>query len=363
MNIAFLHQPNDPYAEVRIKYFIQQSHNVYSFVFHKENQQKEIDGLKIIQLPKHKAFYSITKRFIYRNVIRKYTSLYNIDVFYVINALNCYYLKASKAKLNFLELQGSDVIRSPHKFPFLKKFYKIYFKYADGITQDSIIAKENGLKYIKKDIANEIIEIGIDFSIFNDKIENNHIRKKLNLGTRPIVLHTRSLNPIYQIDTIIKSIPIIREEFNDICFLFAGSFESLDTKTKDYINQNGLSSNIHFCGWIDHDSEMKFYYQDSDVVVSVPSTDSSPFSVYEAMATKTPVVASGLPWLKGKFTPNKHLYTVPVADNKALAEAVIGILQKTIVLDLESAYNIVYKRINMLSENKKLENLLMMYLN
>ena len=51
MKIAFLHQPNDPYTEVRINYFLRQAHEVYSIVFNNKVKQKNTEGLHIIELP------------------------------------------------------------------------------------------------------------------------------------------------------------------------------------------------------------------------------------------------------------------------------------------------------------------------
>ena len=61
-----------------------------------------------------------------------------------------------------------------------------------------------------------------------------------------------------------------------------------------------------FTGRLDHNKEIKYYYADADVCVSIPSSDSSPFSVYEAMATKTPVIVSDLPWVSENFDKNEH---------------------------------------------------------
>jgi glycosyltransferase involved in cell wall biosynthesis len=236
----------------------------------------------------------------------------------------------------------------------LKTFYRILWKYADGITQDSELAKQKAKVYLPENVVNETIEIGVDFNVFNPSIEKGSIRKKYNLGGRPIIFHSRSIAKIYNLDTIIRSIPIVREQVSKICYLFTGDFESLNQGSKKYIIDHNLHNNVIFCGRLDHETEMKFYYADADITVSVPSSDSSPFSVYEAMATKTPVIVSDLPWLDGKFTHGKHLLTVPVQNELALAAAIINLINNEVILDVESAYSIVFDKINMLVENERL---------
>ena len=52
MKIAFLHQPNDPYTIVRMKYFISKGHEVISISYPKKDQnQGKIKNLKNIYLP------------------------------------------------------------------------------------------------------------------------------------------------------------------------------------------------------------------------------------------------------------------------------------------------------------------------
>jgi glycosyltransferase involved in cell wall biosynthesis len=358
MRIAFLHQPNDPYTQVRMKYFVSKGHNVYSITFNTKVVQKPLIGVNLITLP-YKLLSKVPffKRIIYSKNIRDITDKNNIEIFYVVSALNSYYLKSSKAKRNFLEIQGSDVIISPRKFPFLKYFYKHFWKYADGITQDSELAKQKASPYLPKNVINETIEIGVDFNFFNPFVKKGLVRNKYNLGKRPIVFHSRGITKLYNLDIIIKSIPVVREKMPDVCFLFTGVYSALNKVSKKFIKDQNLNSNIIFCGRLDHETEMKYYYTDADLMISIPSSDSSPFSVYEAMATKTPVIASDLPWLEGKFLPNIHLSTVPVNAQK-LADSVLGILEKHIILDLDGAYNVVFDKINMLTENKKLEQML-----
>ena len=50
MKIAFLYQPNDPYTEVRIKYFVSKGYEVFSIVFNTKVKQKPLLGVTIIPL-------------------------------------------------------------------------------------------------------------------------------------------------------------------------------------------------------------------------------------------------------------------------------------------------------------------------
>ena len=359
MRIGFLHHPNDPYTEVRIKYFVNAGHQVWSIVFPGYGRQKDLPGATVITLSPHwlnKVPFG--RRLSHAKEIGRLTADLNLDAFYVISALNSYYLKASNAKRSFLEIQGSDVIYTPEKMPLLKPFYRKYWKYAAGITQDSEQAKRKALDYMPAGVENKTIEIGVDFSLFNPTIEKGTIRTELQLGDRPIVFHSRGIKPIYNLETILRSIPAVKKDFPNVCYLFCGEESQLSDEGKDLLEKLKLRETVTFLGWVDHDGEMPYYIADADVSVSMPLTDSSPFSVYEAMAMKTPVIVSDLPWLYDKFDPEVHLIKVEATDHQKLAMAILGILAKDRSPDVDRAYDQVFQNINMEKENKKLETMI-----
>ena len=75
-------------------------------------------------------------------------------------------------------------------------------------------------------------------------------------------------------------------------FAFGGEYYS---KLKQKVTRLGLEDYVIWLGYIKYE-DMQMYYNASDVVISVPSSDSSPKSVYEAMFCKKPVVISDLEW-------------------------------------------------------------------
>ena len=247
---------------------------------------------------------------------------------------------------------------APQKFFWLKYIYKFFYKYTDAVVQDSKVSQLASFKYGASILNNEIIEIGIDFEKFNDNLPKGRARKKLNVSDDElIVFSSRGMRPIYNIDVIVKSIPIVKKSFNKVKFIFCSNYGELSKISTDFIKENNLDENIIFTGYLNHDNDMPYFNRDADVVVSIPSSDSSPFSVYEAMATKTPVIVSDLPWLKDKFLPGKHLIVIEKINEIILGNKIIRVLESKSNLDLTQAYNIVYNNINVIKENNKLDNL------
>jgi glycosyltransferase involved in cell wall biosynthesis len=360
LKIAFLHRAADPYTSERIKYFTGKNHVVYSIIFDfGENIQTENDNYKIIKLRKTVLDkIPFVKRFAHYFEIKNFLKQVKPDVFHVVNAFNLIYLKYKASFLKVIENQGSDVILSPKRYKFLIPFYKYMYKKVDAVVQDSKIAQDYGIKYgaPSNNNINEVIEIGIDFNIFNEDVPKGIIRNKYNLKDRKIIFHSRGVvDPIYNIDIVIKSLLLVSKDFPGCILILTAKKEQLNSGLLDFIRNNNLENNILFAGYQNRIKDLMYFYRDADVNVSVPTSDSSPFSVYESLACLTPNVVTDLPWLYANFIPENHLLTCPVRDEVTLAEKIKKVLSGDHNLDLKSAYNIVYEKINLLKENEKLE--------
>src|SRR3954454_13353544 len=81
----------------------------------------------------------------------------------------------------------------------------------------------------------------------------------------------------------------------------------------------------HIVGHVPYE-RMVDWYQAADVCVSVASSDSSPRSVWEAMASGTPCVVSDLPWVYELIEPERDALVVPIAP-QPLAAALRRVLE------------------------------------
>jgi glycosyltransferase involved in cell wall biosynthesis len=74
----------------------------------------------------------------------------------------------------------------------------------------------------------------------------------------------------------------------DVCFIIIGDGE-LRADLEDYCRQKGLTTKVHFCGWI---KEVDEVYADLDVLALTSNNEGTPVSIIEAMAACVPVVAT-----------------------------------------------------------------------
>lgn len=315
------------------------------------------------QIPKRVEYFGISLRFSNKLLqtietilkVRRLTKKLEIDIVHCLGMRYAFCLPFIKAKKKVVENSGTDILIWPKKVFALRYLYKFLYKFADGVTQDYKLVQELAIKYGAPIKYNEVIELGIDFDVFNLNIEKQIARKRLNIKNEKMVFSPRGFDKIYSIDTIIKSIPFVKKVFPNVRYVFCNHLDNSGSEYKQLAEELQVRENIIFTGFLDNEKDVPYYYTDADVVVSVPLSDCSPRSVYEAMACGTPVIISELPWYHNKFKKNQDLSTVPVKDEKALARAILLILEGKKTIDIQSTYNKVKQNIDMDVHSQEME--------
>ena len=361
MRVCFLHKPYDSYILSRSRYFIESGNEVYSIYFASKNMgsHSSIEWSDSVALGRSSTlFVKYLNRLLFPYQVTQFTKKHDIDIFYVNGMLNSFYFLFSRAKKQVIENQGADVIRTTDLYPMFKLLYRFLYRFVDVVVQDSEIAQRKGLQLGAPVENNEIIEIGVDFRFFNPDVEFGKARRSLRLADgEKMVFSSRGLKDPYNLDIILKAIPIVISSAKHTKFVFASHNTGFMEKYEALINQLEINDHVFLTGQLNHTKTMPNFCKDADVVVSVPSSDSSPASVHEAMACKTPVIISDLPWYRGKFEKDRDMIVVPARDVEKLAAAIIQVLNGERMVDVDSAYQKVYKNINFEIENRKLEKL------
>jgi glycosyltransferase involved in cell wall biosynthesis len=191
--------------------------------------------------------------------------------------------------------QGSSIIIHAQKNYIYGKMAEKAYNAASLITGDSLIIQNKGYLVGAKKQNNIIIQNGVDTKIFFEK--NNNFKKRYNMEKDEILIFSpRAITPLYNIDVIIESLNLLKlNNYKFKCmfsFAFGGEYSK---KLREKVSKLNLEKNIIWLGYIDY-AEMAKYYNASDIVVSIPSSDSSPKSVYEAMFCKKAIIISNLEW-------------------------------------------------------------------
>ena len=166
-----------------------------------------------------------------------------------------------------------------------------------------------------------LVNWGVDLATFAPADgTRSALRQLLGLGPGPVILSPRSLTPVYNPDTILAAFDLLAEALPDAQLVLKHMGEG----TAD-LERLAARERVHVVGHVPYE-RMAGYYQAADVCVSIPSSDSSPRSVWEAMACGCPVVVSDLPWVRELITPERDALVVPI-EAHAVSDAIRRVLE------------------------------------
>jgi glycosyltransferase involved in cell wall biosynthesis len=114
----------------------------------------------------------------------------------------------------------------------------------------------------------------------------------------PRILVPRNLEPIYDVDTALRALRILREALPQVRMTVAGSGPERE-RLERLASELGVADAVEFCGRVERDA-MASLYRDADVVVNPSLVDNMPNSVLEALASGVPVVSTnvgGVPYI------------------------------------------------------------------
>ncbi|MFN8671398.1 MAG: glycosyltransferase [Candidatus Sericytochromatia bacterium] len=206
-------------------------------------------------------------------------------------------------------------------------FSKIALKNSVFVTSDSYAlldkAKELGAKNT------ELITFGVEKEKFYliDESEKKKIREKYSIDEDSfVILSPRTLMPYYNIDIILDAFILLAKKYNNIelIILNFGSdqiYEKYEKKLMDKKKSSNLSNKIKFLPKIDHHS-INEIYNISNIMVSLPNTDGTPATFFEAMKTKCLVVCNNLNSYKNIFENNYDVSFIDKIDSNILSNKI-----------------------------------------
>jgi len=125
----------------------------------------------------------------------------------------------------------------------------------------------------------EIIPMGVDELFFNIMPDRSS----------KTVVYTRSLEPVYDVETLIRSVPLVMKEIPDARFVIAGT-GSQETHLKTLAHEIGVSERIAFLGHVPSEQIPALMKQSSVYVSSAVADGTSPALLEAITARLTPVV-------------------------------------------------------------------------
>ena len=215
---------------------------------------------------------------------------------------------------------GSDILITAKQSPFYGFLTKQALKRADSIICVSPALKEEVIKLGGVPHKIEVTPIGIDTQEFHPSLRDEVLLRELGRGGSPVVISTRNLKPIYDVETLIRAIPLVLQQIPEARFIVAGEGEQR-AYLENLAQSLEISDSIRFVGWIPH-SELPKYLASSDVYVSTSLSDGTSISLLEALSCElSPVVTdinANQSWVKN----GENGFIVPIGDYQKLASRI-----------------------------------------
>jgi glycosyltransferase involved in cell wall biosynthesis len=166
---------------------------------------------------------------------------------------------------------------------------------------------------------------GVDLNLFKP-LDKEEARKKLGITAGKVVFCPRGLGGYLNSDIIVESAAYVIRKYPDTLFLFvsgAGS-QSVFKQHKKRAEEIGAGMNFRWEGHISWE-EMPYYYNASDVMISISSNDSLPNCMLEAMACKIPLVMGDIPQIRAWVTDGANGFLVAPRDTAALSKRIVEV--------------------------------------
>ncbi|TRZ48006.1 MAG: glycosyltransferase family 4 protein [Dehalococcoidia bacterium] len=325
MKICFLGIATSPHIERQAVWFAGRGHEVHVITF-VDTKIKDVNIHYINMKLRYLPFGRISS--LPLNIGRVKKTIKEIDPD-IVNGqyLTNYGLYAACSGFHPLVLTawGSDVLIEPKRFPFIKLLIKYSLKKGDVIICPSPAMEDEIIKLGANPGKIKFSFFGVDTGEFSPPHRSEGLRQRLGISDAPAVISTRGLSPIYDVETLIKAIPLVLKEVPPAKFIVAG-----EGKQRNYLEslsrRLGVSDSVKFVGLIPH-NEISQYLASSDVYVSTSLSDGVPNSLLEAMASGlAPVltdIAANRLWIKDE----ENGFLVRVKDCEILASRITRLLK------------------------------------
>lgn len=376
MNILFIGSRADWHVDLWVKYFTS-NHTVYLFSDKEDylsNQPyknvtiiepesligKVLNGLKIKSHKIHQLNKLLSTKFYAKNV-NACIDEYGIDIVHAHSLYYGYLASFVNADIPVVFTpMGSDVILHAQRSKIYRGMARRAFSKATIITGDSLLLQKQGYKVGARVNSNYVLQNGVDTDIFFPK--DNLLAQKYDVKKNEILIFSpRGITPIYNIDIIVDAVYLLIKNGYKVKCMFSYAFgDEYSDKIKEKISNYGIDDTIVWLGFLSY-KEMADHYNAADIIISIPSSDSSPKSVYEAMFCKKPIIITDLEWSYELLNNSECLERVPVRGAEETYRAVAKLIDDGEYRGIlaENGYYEAKKHFSYAENMKKMESIML----
>lgn len=344
LKLCYVADATNIHVQRWLRYFIDRGHDVTCMTDKVDEAKfKLLEGARIITIPNRDTQQAKGKPTSKTAVLKARTKAIKQHLKQeradVLHAIFLYQRGWSAAYTRFhplvITLLGSDIYlprknyRGKLQFKRDQALNALSLSQADLITGVSDDLCKTAMQLTHGQNTVELVPIGVDPSLFMPDLDTSDLREKLSIpDDRFVILSPRQMMPLYNQETIIQSIPKVLNEIPNAIFILKDTFCNTDERRAYVRRLHDLATALnvnHAIRWAEEVEmwELPYFYNLADVVVSIPSTDGMPVTLFEAMACNKPVIVGDLPSYNEVIINGQTGIRVPIRNHQALGQAII----------------------------------------
>ncbi len=183
---------------------------------------------------------------------------------------------------------------------------KTILNYRDGRAEDHLANSSISIRIMRQVdailapsgfLVDTFAKFGLAARAIPNIVDVSRFRFRENARPRPIFLHNRGLEPLYNVQCTLRAFGLIQTRYPDASLIVA--HDGPARKQLEELAAELQLRNVSFIGHVSQE-EMPRIYEQADVYIMSPEIDNMPASVLESFAAGLPVIATrvgGIPYI------------------------------------------------------------------
>jgi glycosyltransferase involved in cell wall biosynthesis len=195
---------------------------------------------------------------------------------------------------------------------------------ADAVIAASKVTYDEVCSIVKNIEKVHLIANGVDITRFNPGLDSSYLRRKHGLEGKFIVFSLRAHEPKYGLEYLIRSVPAVVEQMDNVVFIVGGNGSLLQYHEK-LAAELGVSQKIIFTGKISSD-DVPYYNALSNVVVVPSLQEAFGLVVSEAMACGKPIIGSNVGGIRDQIIDGSTGFLIEPREPLKIAEKILWLM-------------------------------------
>lgn len=311
-------------AEVHLheifKRIVRKGHDVtlVSHKFDKSPEEEVVDGIKILRTG-NKYFFKQQFRNFYKSKLLNQ----NFDI--IVDDI-------SKIPLNIPIYSQRPVVGILHHIHGQSLYKELPIPLASYIIrkerQIPKYYRDTPIFSVSESTKNELVELGFDKSrigILYNAIDHELFQNIISVKSDyPLLTYVGRIKRYKNIDTVIKTIPIIKKDIPNIKLIIGGRGDNIE-KLKDLVKKLKIESHVEFSGYLSEIEKAELMAK-AWLFVTMAEKEGWGITVIEANAVKTPAIGADVPGLRDSIRNGETGHLVPLYSVKKLADIIKNVI-------------------------------------